>query len=106
VDIRVARSETALWVDVSDEGGARPIPEPATPDIEAKLAGRERARGWGLFLMQRLSDGVSVTSDGVRHTVRLTFRLAEEPDPLGEPGGPSAPAAGAGGDPTDRKEEP
>ena len=85
VGIRAGLAADALWVEVSDEGGERSIPEPETPDIEAKLAGRERARGWGLFLMHRLADEVRVTTTGGRHTVRLTFRLGDDDSNHGGP---------------------
>ena len=46
-----------------------------TPDIEAKLAGLQTPRGWGLYLMRAMVDGLEVTSDGDERTVALTLRL-------------------------------
>jgi len=42
-----------LMVSIGDEGGQRPMPAAggvASPDQEAKLAGRQSRRGWRLFL--------------------------------------------------------
>ena len=38
--------------------------EPETPDLEAKLAGLQKPRGWGLFLIENMVDEMRVTSDG------------------------------------------
>ena len=50
-------------------------PEPETPDLEAKLAGRQTPRGWGLFLIENMVDEARVTSEGGGHTVELALRL-------------------------------
>jgi len=71
VFIRVLASETALSVRITDQGGGQPIPDPETPDLEAKLAGRQSPRGWGLFLIQKMMDDVQVSSDATHHTVEL-----------------------------------
>ena len=41
-------------------------PEAEAPDLEAKLAGEQKPRGWGLFLIQNMVDDVRVASDGSR----------------------------------------
>jgi anti-sigma regulatory factor (Ser/Thr protein kinase) len=75
VTVRVLASDTHLCVTVIDLGGANPIPIPQTPDINAKLAGRQSPRGWGLFLIKKMVDEVSDESDGHQHTVCLRVRL-------------------------------
>ncbi len=75
VAVRVALAEGALVVRITDQGGGRDIPEPEAPDIEAKLAGLQRPRGWGLFLIKEMVDDLRVTSDQRNHTVELVFRL-------------------------------
>ena len=51
VDIVVARSDSAVRVRITDQGGGREIPAAETPDLEAKLDGPQSPRGWGLFLI-------------------------------------------------------
>src|SRR5215208_3802011 len=75
VAIQVFASETALWVRITDEGGGAPIPEPESPDLEAKLASRQAPRGWGLFLIQNMVDEMCITGDEAYHTVELILRL-------------------------------
>ena len=62
-------------VAIIDHGGAREIARAATPDIDAKLEGRQSPRGWGLFLIEQMVDEVRQRSDGARHTVELVMHL-------------------------------
>jgi serine phosphatase RsbU (regulator of sigma subunit)/anti-sigma regulatory factor (Ser/Thr protein kinase) len=78
VSVDVVADDRRLRVRISDLGGARPVGEPDAPDLEAKLEGRQKARGWGLFLIERMTDGIDTWTDGDRHTVELTFRLKGE----------------------------
>ena len=48
------------------------------PDLEAKLAGLQRARGWGLFLIKEMVDSAHETSDGKLHTLELGMRLDDD----------------------------
>jgi serine phosphatase RsbU (regulator of sigma subunit)/anti-sigma regulatory factor (Ser/Thr protein kinase) len=75
VDVAVLISASVLSVRVIDHGGGPPIPEPETPDLDAKLAGRQSPRGWGLFLIKNMVDELAVTSDEQHHTVELIFHL-------------------------------
>ena len=52
VDIVVRASQTALSIRITDRGGGRIIPEPQTPNLEAKLAGLQSPRWVGLVLDQ------------------------------------------------------
>jgi anti-sigma regulatory factor (Ser/Thr protein kinase) len=71
VALTVLVSATALCVRVTDQGGGRPIPAPAMPTLEAKLAGGQTPRGWGLFLIKNLVDDVHDHSSGTEHTIDL-----------------------------------
>jgi serine phosphatase RsbU (regulator of sigma subunit)/anti-sigma regulatory factor (Ser/Thr protein kinase) len=75
VCLQALASETELVVRIQDEGGAVPIPEAESPDLDAKLAGLQTPRGWGLFLIKNLVDDMRVSSDAQHHTVELIVRL-------------------------------
>jgi len=75
VRVRVTASDGALTVQVTDQGGADELPPAETPDLEAKLAGLQTPRGWGLYLMKAMVDDLAVTSDGEERTVELTIHL-------------------------------
>jgi anti-sigma regulatory factor (Ser/Thr protein kinase) len=75
VEITVARSDSVLSVRITDHGGSREIPRAETPDIEAKLAGDQAPRGWGLFLIENMVDEVRADGDGDRHTLELITHL-------------------------------
>ena len=78
VTIQVLATKTAIAVRIIDHGGGQLIPEPETPDLEAKLAGLQTPRGWGLFLIKNLVDDMRVTSDEFHHTVELTVHLSND----------------------------
>jgi serine phosphatase RsbU (regulator of sigma subunit)/anti-sigma regulatory factor (Ser/Thr protein kinase) len=75
VTIRVTTSAEQVKVEITDLGGEREIPDPVLPDLDAKLAGEQTPRGWGLFLIRNMVDELKTTSDGSRHTVELVLRL-------------------------------
>ncbi|MGA8255947.1 MAG: SpoIIE family protein phosphatase, partial [Nocardioides sp.] len=71
VSIKVLRDEHTLRVQVVDHGEAgEPVPA-VTPDIEAKLEGRQSPRGWGLFLIKEMVDETRVTTEEGLHTLEL-----------------------------------
>jgi serine phosphatase RsbU (regulator of sigma subunit)/anti-sigma regulatory factor (Ser/Thr protein kinase) len=78
VRLVVHASPSSVSVRVIDQGGAEELPEAETPDIEAKLAGLQTPRGWGLYLMRAMVDDLEVTSDGEERTVELTIRLDKD----------------------------
>jgi serine phosphatase RsbU (regulator of sigma subunit)/anti-sigma regulatory factor (Ser/Thr protein kinase) len=78
VDIAVARSDAAIAVRITDHGGGREIPQAETPDLEAKLEGRQPPRGWGLYLIENMVDEVRTESDEHRHTLELVMHLKGE----------------------------
>jgi serine phosphatase RsbU (regulator of sigma subunit)/anti-sigma regulatory factor (Ser/Thr protein kinase) len=75
VSIRVLGSADAVKVQVTDLGGVTELPEREVPDLEAKLAGRQKPRGWGLFLIEQMVDEARVTGDEGRRTLELVVRL-------------------------------
>ena len=80
VRITVERSADDLSVRIVDRGGAEPIPEAETPDLDAKLAGLQKARGWGLFLIKNMVDDMRVTTENGHHVVELVVHLKGEQD--------------------------
>lgn len=75
VALRVLATEEDVLVEITDEGGDQDIPDAETPDLEAKLAGLQTARGWGLFLIKNMVDDMQVRSDAKYHTLTLTMHL-------------------------------
>ena len=77
VDVEVIQAGDEITVAITDQGGA-PTQDLAAdaeePDLIKKLAGAQRPRGWGLFLIRNMVDAMEVTTDGQRHTVWLTMR--------------------------------
>lgn len=77
VDVSVRIEGRRLKVAVSDrgteavEGGL----ESEDPDLEAKLAGRQSPRGWGLFLIENMVDELHERRDDGLHTVDLIMYL-------------------------------
>ena len=51
------------------------------PDIRMKIEGNDRPRGWGLFLIRRLADGVEISSEGDVTTVKMKFLLQPKQRP-------------------------
>ena len=82
VEITVTRSGDQLRVRITDRARGGPIPgdDAEQPDLEAKLAGLQKARGWGLFLIRSMVDSVDVTHGVGRQTVTLTLALTGETD--------------------------
>ena len=80
VSLHVAASKAAVSVRITDHGGGDDIPEPEVPDLDAKLAGIQSPRGWGLFLIKEMVDEFHVTSDEVHHTIELVVNLQGDQD--------------------------
>lgn len=74
VDIQVLTSASALIVRITDRGSV-PVPDPIAPDLEAKLAGQQSPRGWGLFLIEKMVDEMHVSGDAHHHTLELVMYL-------------------------------
>ena len=75
VNVEVVAADGDIVVTITDHGGAPEEAGPGEePDLARKLAGDQAPRGWGLFLMRHMVDAMDVTTEGTRHTVRLTMR--------------------------------
>jgi serine phosphatase RsbU (regulator of sigma subunit)/anti-sigma regulatory factor (Ser/Thr protein kinase) len=75
VEIEVERSGGALIVRITDSGVGGPPGEAEAPDLEAKLEGLQKPRGWGLFLIENMVDEIRVSDADGRHTVELVVNL-------------------------------
>jgi len=76
--IRVDHGPTTLEVRIADAGLGGAVPDPTeaeVPNLDAKLAGLQKARGWGLFLIQQMVDRVEIVRDCEHQTVVLTLDL-------------------------------
>jgi serine phosphatase RsbU (regulator of sigma subunit)/anti-sigma regulatory factor (Ser/Thr protein kinase) len=75
VEIAVRATAESILVSICDFGGEKAIQPSEAPDIDAKLAGLQSPRGWGLFLIKNMVDEMNVRSDGKRHTIELILHL-------------------------------
>jgi len=74
VEVSVETTPRAVVVRITDQALSGPVPSDAeAPDIDAKLAGLQKPRGWGLFLIRAMVDEMDVTTDGTSQTVTLTL---------------------------------
>jgi len=80
VTIRVLHSPGRLRVQVTDQSDAGELGAPEVPDIEAKLAGLQKPRGWGLFLIESMVDETRVESAAEGHTLELVLHLEGDAD--------------------------
>jgi anti-sigma regulatory factor (Ser/Thr protein kinase) len=78
VKVEVAATPERVSVTVTDHGGGKDIPDAATPDIEAKLAGEQTPRGWGLFLIGQMVDEVNRSRENGSHIVELVMNREGE----------------------------
>jgi serine phosphatase RsbU (regulator of sigma subunit)/anti-sigma regulatory factor (Ser/Thr protein kinase) len=81
VDIEVETTAESIVVRITDRALSGFVPDDAeSPDIELKLAGEQKPRGWGLFLIKNMVDSMDVSSDGSSQTVSLTMAREEHSD--------------------------
>jgi serine phosphatase RsbU (regulator of sigma subunit)/anti-sigma regulatory factor (Ser/Thr protein kinase) len=73
VDIRVDADDGAIRVRVTDRALSGPVPDAELPDLDAKLEGTQKPRGWGLFLIRHMVDGMDVHAAEGSQTVTLTL---------------------------------
>ena len=84
VEIEAWIAQGDLVVTITDRGLSGPIPDAEEPNLEAKLAGEQKPRGWGLFLIKNMVDAMEVVTDGEVQTVILTLHL-KGVDDAGQP---------------------
>ena len=75
VEIEVMASTEQLSVTIQDHGGGKQPIQSVEPDLDAKLAGEQSPRGWGLFLIKNMVDEMHVSTDQIHHTVVLIMHL-------------------------------
>ncbi len=63
---------TALIVEVRNSGQPFRMPE-STPDLAAKMEGEQPPRGWGLYLMRRLCNRLSMSHKGGINVIHMEF---------------------------------
>ena len=76
-DVDVAVTASEIVVRVTDRALSGPVPaEHEAPDIDRKLAGEQKPRGWGLFLIEHMVDAMDVSTDDAAGTQTVTLRMA------------------------------
>jgi serine phosphatase RsbU (regulator of sigma subunit)/anti-sigma regulatory factor (Ser/Thr protein kinase) len=75
VEISVLTDDHCLLVRIRDQGGGRPLTEQPLPNLDAKLAGLQSPRGWGLFLIGQMVDELRTESDEHHHTIELEMTI-------------------------------
>jgi anti-sigma regulatory factor (Ser/Thr protein kinase) len=80
VRLQVLANAEAVAVRITDEGGDKPATTAEMPDLEAKLAGLQSPRGWGLFLIEKMVDEMRIHNENGEHTVELVLYREGEPD--------------------------
>lgn len=78
VDVIMMVSSSAVVVRIRDHGVGRPSGPAEEPDLEAKLAGFQPPRGWGLFLMKEMVDELREFTDNAQHVVDLYLAIDGE----------------------------
>jgi anti-sigma regulatory factor (Ser/Thr protein kinase) len=81
VQIEVLVSPEDVIVRIMDHGSGGPDAPPVVPDLDAKLAGEQSPRGWGLFLIRHMVDEMRVGGDERHHVIELVFRRAPAEGP-------------------------
>jgi serine phosphatase RsbU (regulator of sigma subunit)/anti-sigma regulatory factor (Ser/Thr protein kinase) len=75
VEVEVVTAGGELVVRICDVGEGPEATAVESPDIEAKLAGQQKPRGWGLFLIENMVDELRVVDADDRHAVELVLHL-------------------------------
>ncbi len=77
VGVRVMATSGDVRVLITDRGGGgrQEMPEVEMPDLDGKLAGLQKPRGWGLFLIENMVDEINVSSNDTNHTIELVLHL-------------------------------
>ena len=72
--LTVLASTAEVRVRITDHGlGQGDLREAPRPDLDAKLAGEQTPRGWGLFLIRNMVDELHEHADDDTHTVELVL---------------------------------
>ena len=77
VVITVYQDAAQITIHIADQGTDGQIPDSTDPNLDAKLAGEQSPRGWGLFLIKNMVDEMNVIESDGKHTIELIVRLEE-----------------------------
>lgn len=77
VTIWIGRNESELVVRVVDRGVRYDPGQSEQPDLDAKLAGVQSPRGWGLFLIQNMVDRMRIIPGNQHNVVELRWTIQE-----------------------------
>lgn len=77
VELEVVSTAGKLIVRIADQGLNKEIPHPQQPNLEAKLAGLQSPRGWGLFLIKHMVDDLRTYTDSTHHMVELEMNYED-----------------------------
>ncbi len=80
VAVRLIAFPDRVVAQITDQGGGQPVPMRDIPDLEAKLAGQQSPRGWGLFLIEHMVDELRTSEGAGSHTIHLTLYTKGGPD--------------------------
>lgn len=75
VEIGVLQAPGRFVVRIVDRGAGPDLPNETVPDLDAKLAGEQSPRGWGLFLIEQMVDEFRHHQVGERHVIELEMKL-------------------------------
>ncbi len=75
VTLRVRAAKNSISVQILDYGKGMASSVPTVPDLDAKLAGTETPRGWGLFLIRNLVDDLKLSQEGDMNSTELILYL-------------------------------
>ena len=78
VIIQVYHTATSLTIRILDKSQESMMGERENPDIEAKLAGLQTPRGWGLFLIENMVDKMNSGYTDEGHQLELIFDWGEK----------------------------
>jgi serine phosphatase RsbU (regulator of sigma subunit)/anti-sigma regulatory factor (Ser/Thr protein kinase) len=77
VEIQVLYRGDRLVVRITDAGTGPARPSYEVPDLDAKLAELQSPRGWGLFLIEKMVDGMREYHDARGHTVEIELGIGD-----------------------------
>lgn len=78
VEVRVLASPTQIEVHVIDHGRDAPVTDAEEPSLEAKLAGDQSPRGWGLFLIKNMVDELRTGRSDGKNRIELVVKRDPE----------------------------
>lgn len=70
-EVEVLAKQSAILIRIADQGGGAPLSPRVAPDLEAKLAGEQTPRGWGLFLIEKMVDRMTMQAEDGRNVIEL-----------------------------------